>query len=94
MKILSYEIDGNRLKILTDNPGRKTFVYQADKFSSADEVKIEIENSVFREFERKEVAIDKRSKLKESLDKFIEDDIDLIPTKKVDPKPEPEEPAE
>lgn len=53
MKILSYEIDGERIRITTDNPGRPGFVYSKDKFNNLEELKKEIEASIAGEAKRK-----------------------------------------
>lgn len=46
MKILSYEIDGDYIRVETDNPGRPQFVYNSNKFSSIEELSREIEKSI------------------------------------------------
>ena len=52
MSILSYSSDGRMVRVLTDNPGRSEFVYPVSKFSSLEELEVEIGRSVAAESAR------------------------------------------
>ena len=52
MSILSYSSDGRMVRVLTDNPGRSEFVYPVSKFSSLEELEVEIGKSVASESAR------------------------------------------
>lgn len=51
--ILSYEVVNGMLRVVTDNPGRSEFVYEADRFSTLQELQLEIDKSIAAEEVRK-----------------------------------------
>ena len=46
MKILSHEIIGDYLHVMTDNQKRPLFIYKKDKFRNGEELKKEINKSI------------------------------------------------
>ena len=71
MKILSYKIENEMIRIKTDNQERYDFVYFKDKFNNLEELKLEIEKSILLENKMKEKKEKKIKKLKEDLEKEI-----------------------
>ena len=49
MKILSYNIEGNMIRVVTDNKDRPEFVYFHDKFSNIEQIEKEINKSILIE---------------------------------------------
>jgi hypothetical protein len=47
--ILSYEVVNGMLRVTTDNPGRSEFVYESDRFSTLQELELEIDKSIAAE---------------------------------------------
>lgn len=52
MKILSYTVKNNMIKIITDNPNRPDFVYDIDKFKNIEQLEVEINKSIEAERNR------------------------------------------
>lgn len=52
--IVSYKIDGDMIRVKTDNPGRNEFVYPKGMFSSLEQLNNEINKSLSFEAKRKE----------------------------------------
>jgi hypothetical protein len=63
IKIISNVIDGELIRIKTDNLGRPDFVYRKDKFDSKEKLLQEIEKSINLENNRKEKKEQKVQKL-------------------------------
>lgn len=72
MKILSYEIKGDMIKVVTDNPNRPDFVYFKDKFDTIEKLQLEIERSIAREERKNNTKNSKVSNLLSELDAHIE----------------------
>ena len=54
MKILSYSIEGDLVRVVTDNKGRSDFVYDCNQFGSIDDLSCEIMKSISLEKVRKD----------------------------------------
>lgn len=67
MKILSHVIEGNTLRIMTDNPDRPEFVYKKGKFDNKKQLKREILKSIGKEHGRKKRKKDRHDKLESEL---------------------------
>lgn len=68
MKILSYSVDNGMIKVITDNPGRPEFVYEADRFNTLAQLEAQINKSIAWEASRKTKTGSKVSALYSSLD--------------------------
>lgn len=53
-KILSYEIKGNMIRVITDNKDRPEFVYEKHKFVTKEALLEEIEKSIAQEKKRED----------------------------------------
>jgi hypothetical protein len=73
VKILKYELDGDRIRFFTDNPGRSEFVYMADQFSSAKAAEAEINRSIAAEQSRKTSSAAKLEALTINMEKVDKD---------------------
>lgn len=68
LKILSYEAEGDRIRFVTNNPGRSDFVYIINKFNDLEQFKAEIQKSIEFEHKRQQKRANKLKKIKDDME--------------------------
>ena len=69
MRILNYKIEGEMIRVTTDNKERPEFVYKVEKFDNKKSLMEEINKSINNENNKKDKKKAKKDKLIVSLDK-------------------------